>query len=371
MSKPKKKEIFLTYIIISVILLAIALLTPINNIIRLILSIISLVILTIRQYKILGKNKKNLPIYTLAYLITIILLDSICVITFNKLPIYAINIINDNNMRVYNALGYQVWQCNKQKPNTLIVKPFYNKGYLCSIEEIDNIGINELITSLNNNYEEYRNTYVKVTGKISKKNGQNYIEMQSYTENGDNLNGYVTFSETITLAILFEANVPELDVYDIYDEITVVGKIKNMDATNDSRTIYMTESELVSNLKLDEYTVEVDSIPTKNIKGDKNLIHQTKDKDIYTYGISNFVVTFDSVEYELPAVLSSNKLDINTLISKATNTITNLTNPNDKTTLYELEEYYNIIVCDPQTSRDIIITSPKIGLDDITCTIVE
>ena len=144
-----------------------------------------------------------------------------------------------------------------------------------------------------------------------------------------------------------------------------------MDATNDSRTIYMTESELVSNLKLDEYTVEVDSIPTKNIKGDKNLIHQTKDKDIYTYGISNFVVTFDSVEYELPAVLSSNKLDINTLISKATNTITNLTNPNDKTTLYELEEYYNIIVCDPQTSRDIIITSPKIGLDDITCTIVE
>ena len=131
MSKPKKKERLLKYIIISLIILAIALLAPINNIIRLILTIISLIILSIRQHKILGKQKHYLPIYSLAYLIAIILLDSICVVTLNKTPIYAINIINDNNIRVYNALGYQVWQCDKNTDKDLIVKPFYNKGYLC------------------------------------------------------------------------------------------------------------------------------------------------------------------------------------------------------------------------------------------------
>ena len=370
MNKPKKKELLLKYIIISIIILLIALLAPINNIIRLILTIISLIILSKRQHILLGKKKKLLPIYSLAYLIAIILLDSMCVVTFNKLPIYAINIINDNNMRVYNALGYQVWQCDKDKKDELIVKPFYNKGYLCSIAEIENVDINELITSLNNNYEEYRNTYVKVTGKISKKNGLNYIEMQAYKESEESLNGYVTFSETITLAILFDANVDELDVYDIYDEITVVGKIKNMDTTNDSRIIYMTESELVSNLKLDEYTVEVNSIPKKNIKDEKTLIHQTKDNDIYIYGIKDFVVTFDNVEYELPAVLSSNKLDVDKLIKEATNIITDEKDQTNLTKLYVLENY-NIVICDSSKSKDIIFTSPKLGLDDVTCTIVE
>lgn len=370
MSNPKKKEYLLKYIIISIIILAVALLAPINNIIRLILTIISLIILSVRQHKLLGKNQKYLPLYSLAYLIAIILLDSICVVMLNKIPIYAINIINDNNMRVYNALGYQVWQCDKKSNDNLIIKPFYNKGYLCSIEEIENVGINELITSLNNNYEDYRNTYVKVTGKISKKEGQNYIEMKSYQEDEDNLNGYVTFSDTIKLAILFENNEDKLDVYDMYDEITVVGKIKNMETTNDTRTIYMTEAELVSKLKLDEYTVKVNSIPKRNIKDEKTLIHQTKDNDIYIYGIKDFVVTFDDVEYELPAVLSSNKLDIKKLIKDANNTVTDLKDPNNKTTLYKLEDY-NIVVCDPSNSKDIIFTSPKLTLDDITCTIVE
>ena len=97
---------------------------------------------------------------------------------------------------------------------------------------------------------------------------------------------------------------------------------------------------------------------------------KTKDNDIYIYGIKDFVVTFDEVEYELPAVLSSNKLDINKLIKDAKNIVTDLKDPNNKTTLYELEDY-NIVVCDPNNSKDIIFTSPKLTLEDITCTVVE
>ena len=47
MNKPKKKEYLLKYIIVAIIILSVALLAPINNIIRLILTIISLIILSI------------------------------------------------------------------------------------------------------------------------------------------------------------------------------------------------------------------------------------------------------------------------------------------------------------------------------------
>lgn len=82
------------------------------------------------------------------------------------------------------------------------------------------------------------------------------------------------------------------------------------------------------------------------------------------------MVTFDNVEYELSAVLSSNKLDINKLIKEADNKVTDLKNPNNKTTLYKFKDY-NIVVCDPNNSKDIIFTSPKLTINDISCTIVE
>lgn len=369
MTAKKKKSFLIIYILIAAIILAIALLAPINNIIRLILSIVALIVLSIRKHKLLDKKRKYTPLYTLVYLIALILLDSICVVTFSKTPIFAINIIHNNDIKVYNAIGYKVWQCDTNKPNDLIVEPFYKKGYKCSVEEIENVSINELITSLNNNYEEYRNTFVKVTGKISKKDGQNYIEMQSYTESDDNINGYVTFQEAITLAIIFDDYDQKLDVYDIYDEITVIGKIKNMETKEDKRIIYMYESTLASDIELDEYTITASS--NKKINGDKQLIYTTKDSNVYTYGIENIIVKFkDNLEYELPSVLSSKKLEINEIIKDATEIIIDEKNQENKSKLYKFKTY-NIVVCDQEKSKDIIITSPKLKLNDIKCTIAE
>lgn len=369
MTAKKKKNFLIIYILIAAIIITIALLAPINNVVRLILSIIALIVLSIRKHKLLDKKRKNTPLYTLIYLIALILLDSICVVTFSKTPIFAINIVHNNDIKVYNALGYKVWQCDAKKPNELIVEPFYNKGYKCSIEEIENVSINDLITSLNNNYEEYRNTFVKVTGKISKKDGQNYIEMQAYTENEESMNGYVTFQEAITLAIIFDEYDERLDVYDIYDEITVIGKIKNMESKEDKRKIYMYESTLASNIELDEYTITASS--NKKITGDKQLIYTTKDSNVYTYGLENIIVKFkDNLEYELPSVLSSKKLEISEIIKDATEVITDEKNQENKTKLYKFKTY-NVVVCDQEKSKDIVITSPKVKLNDIKCTIAE
>ena len=372
MKKPKKKNILLIYIIIAAIILAVALLAPIKNIYRILLCLPALIVLGIRKYKIDPKEKHEIPIYILLYLIAFILLDSICVVTFHKTPIFSINIINNNNIRVYNALGYKVWQCDKKKENDLVIEPFYSKGYLCDTDEIENVSINSLITSLNNNYEEYRNKYVKVTGKISKKDGPKYLEMQSYTESEDNVNGYVTFSETITLAILFEENEDMLDIYDIYDEITIVGKIKNMETNNDKRTIYMYESKIVSNIELDEYEVSAKAIPKRKLKNkEKSLIHENKENKIYTYGLNDIRITFkDKLEYELSSALSSNKITIEELIKDAKEKEMDTKDITNKTIMYKLDNY-NIVVCDPEESKDIIITSPKLDINDVTCEIVE
>ena len=67
----------------------------------------------------------------------------------------------------------------------------------------------------------------------NKKNGQNYIEMQPYETNSITVNGYVTFADNITLKIVFKDNTQELDYYDVYDEITIVGIIKNIEADKD------------------------------------------------------------------------------------------------------------------------------------------
>lgn len=370
MKKQKKKNILLIYIIIATIILLMALFFPLKNIFRIIFCIISLIILSIRKHKLEPKNKKNIPFSMLIYLIAFILIDSVCVITFSKTPIFSINIINSNNIRVYNALGYKVWQCDKNKEKDLVIEPFYVKGYLCNTEEIENVMINNLITSLNNNYEEYRNKYVKVTGKISKKNGPKYLEMQSYTENEENLNGYVTFSETITLAIFFEENEDMLDIFDIYDEITIVGKIKNMETKSDKRIIYMHEAKIVSNIELDEYEIKAKTLP-KNKFEEKNLIHETKENKIYTTGLNDIRIIFkNNLEYELSSALSSNKISMDELIKNAKEKEIDSKNITNKTIMYKFDTY-NIIVCDPEISKDIIITTPKTKIQDIKCEIVE
>lgn len=368
MKKKKEIKIITKTRIISLILILLAFLLPINNLFKLLILTFTLILLSVEKRDLLPKKKQKLfPIYTLIYLILFILLDSICVVTLHKIPVFTLSIVTKDNVRVHNALGYKVWQCNKKNSEELVIEPFYRKGYACDIDDIDNVNINDLLTSLNNNFDEYKSTYVKVTGKISRKDGQNYVEMQAYQETEDALNGYVTFSETITLSIMFNQNDSTLDVYDIYDEITVVGLIKNMESIDGKRTIYMYDAKLTSAINLNTY--EITATRSKKCKEDKKLIYETNEDKIYTYCLEDIIVKYqdDNLEYELPSVLSSNKLDIETMIEDANS---KKSNKDTKDILYKYDTY-NILVCDKETSKDVIIMSPKLDFDDVKCTIVE
>ena len=75
--------------------------------------------------------------------------------------------------------------------------------------------------------------------------------MQPYTTTDITVNGYVTFADNITLRILFKQSEPLLDQYDVYDEITVVGIIKNMEQSHNKYVVYMYDTKISSNINIE------------------------------------------------------------------------------------------------------------------------
>ena len=97
----------------------------------------------------------------------------------------------------------RVWQCNEDDYDNIIVDPFYEKGYMCNANDIETVDINTFLNSVVQNHSEYKNNYVKIKGKISKKSGINSIEMRPYTETENKVNGYVEFANNITARVIF------------------------------------------------------------------------------------------------------------------------------------------------------------------------
>ena len=108
--------------------------------------------------------------------------------------------------------------------------------------------------------------------------------MQPYETNSITVNGYVTFADNITLKIVFKDNTQELDYYDVYDEITVVGIIKNIEAVENRHAVYMYDTLIVSNKNLNEFTI---TATTEEICDENMLIHT---KNGYKFCIiTNFI----------------------------------------------------------------------------------
>ena len=355
----KNKKVSKNLIIISIILLIISLLIKKTMAIRTILYLLSLVVLVIGiKYK-RKKFKDAFFIFIVAFAAYIIL-DGIIVVTFKRIPIFSYNIITTGKTRVYNSIGVRVWQCDKDNYKDLVVDPFYNKGYICDVDEIDPIQSNSFLNSVIENYDEYKNTYVKITGKISKKNGQNSIEMQPYTTTDITVNGYVTFADNITLRILFKQSEPLLDQYDVYDEITVVGIIKNMEQSHNKYVVYMYDTKISSNINLNDYKI---TTVNSNKCTLSDAIYSNEKNILYKYCLEDIIVSFgEDNQYELATALSSNKITIRDLYYGAKEE----TNEEDGTVIYRLDNY-SLLICDSNKSNKIVIGNAKMKFSDINC----
>lgn len=364
MAKKKKNNFKINqkYLISGFIEAIIAFILPKYNLLRILLIIIAIILIMIsltKENKRIHKDFKIKALLLCGLFLLFIILDAINVVTFKKIPIFSYNITNTEQTRVYNALGYRVWQCDKKDYKNLKVDPFYQKGYSCDSVDIEEIDSNSFLNSVIENYNLYKNNYLKIKGKISKKNAQNYIEMQPYETTDITVNGYVTFADNITLKILFNNNDASLDKYDVYDEITVVGIIKNMETQDNKYIIYMYDAKIVSDVGEENYDI---SFTKENECSDQNILYQSDNYNIYTYCLKDVFVTSGEKKYELPMALSSNKVSIDSLLDDYQNKDDDL----DGNNLYKFTNY-NIVKCNPNNSKDIIIGPAQMTLEDITC----
>ena len=356
--KKRKKSFNYVALIIGIVIIIISLLINKLTFIRLLLCLLGMTFIT-SSFKI--KNfKKNIILFILI-LIASIFIDSIFSATFARIPIFTYNITTMGKTRVYNSIGYRIWQCDINNSN-MKVDTFYTKGYLCDAKNIEQIDSNSFLNSVIENYGDYHNSYVKIRGKISKKNSQNSIEMQPYEKNDLTINGYVNFADNITLKILFKNNITELDLYDVYDEITVIGIVKNLEHLDEKFTIYLSESELVSEEKFDTYEIIINK--ENECSSENNIVYSDEKNTIYTYCLDGITIKYGNNNYELSSALSSSKITIDSLFKGEKSKEVD----ENGNTLYKLD-YYNILECNTNNSKDIIIGPTDEKIDSSVCNI--
>lgn len=326
---------------------------------RIIFTVLGIICLLFASMYLRKDKLKFLPIYLLFYLFVSILVDSAAVTLFNTLPVYSYNILTSGNSSVYNAIGYRVWDCEGKERK---VDRFYKLGYYCDVNDMEAIDSNVFLSHVVENYEDYKNNYIKIVGKISKKEGNSYIEMQAYQENAITLNGYATFSDAVTLRVLFKGENENLNYHDVYDTIAVVGKVWYIRNTDGKYVVYMDDGVVVDEESFDSYNMIIRSSATCGV--DKKLLYAGADYNFYSHCLDSAIVKFDESQiYELSGVLSSGKLKISDILANANERIYDEVT---KSTMF-LYDGYTIIQCSENTGSDIIIGDQNLSFEDAYC----
>lgn len=327
---------------------------------RIVLLCIGFILFLIGFVLLFRKKIRNIPLFIIFCIVITFLFDSIIAITFSRIPIFSYNVITNNNSRVYNAIGYRVWAC-EGKP--FKVDTLYKLGYYCDVKDMEEMNSNAFLGEVVDRYDDYKNKYIKINGKISRKEGINYIEMQSYQSTEVSLNGYVSFADNVTLRVVFKNGANELSSYDIYDNITVVGKIWYLRETTDNKYIvYMDDSKIID--EVDYNNFEIIITDQDNCELDRKLLHKAADYNLYSSCLNNVIVKFNKDNiYEISSVLSSGKLSINNILNKKLDIQKESGTENE---LY-IYEKFNIIKCSESTGGDIIIGNKLLTFENAYC----
>ena len=185
-------------LILGVILLVVGLLMTRFNIIRMLLCIVSIILLTYSSQLERDNKKLFIPLCAIFFLFFVISLDYLCVCTLKRVPIFSYSVIKSDDKMVYNAFGYRVWSC---KNEAMKVDPLYRLGYFCNVEGQTPENINNVLSSVVDNFDSYKGTYVKIVGRVAKVVDSKTFYMQSYKEE----NNLIKFDETNKLYVMFDS----------------------------------------------------------------------------------------------------------------------------------------------------------------------
>lgn len=291
----KKEKIIL---IISLIFMVVPFFINIYSIYKLISLCISIVLVDV--YFIVEKKAK---LFLLLYLPIILIIltysiDYLKTYALKMRPIFVFEQKMNDNVSVYNSLFYRIYKCGDEE----YFDNNYEESFKCDTSLIKEIDINKLLNEPKESYKEYKNKFIKVTGKISKIKGTSSLEMQAYTLVEGQLNGYVKFNETSKLIV----NLEGIDVskYKIYDYVTIVGLLNNYDKNKEILTlndIKLEEKDLYN-----EYVIHV-------IEGNKCEKKEYIDK-YSLYCLENIYLDYKIDKYELSYALKDKKVTIEDIL---------------------------------------------------------
>ena len=283
--------------------------------------------------------------------------DYLVVCVFKKVPIFAYNIVTNGDTTVYNALGYRVWKCSDT--DTLKVDPLYKLGYYCSISNMKSEDINNLLPVLISDFAEYQDTYVKLTGKVTKVSDNHSIIMATYTEDD---NG-ITYDDSTKINVNF--NIPSKSISDLNanETITIAGKVDKLTTEDGNNIIRLIDSSIVSSVEVDNsaYNFSVDD----NIycKYDKELWFETSDNIYYKSCINDLNITLNNNQYNLMNAIKNNNITLKDLESEASGY---LTNSKDSSIIYTYDNF-KLLICDSSNSKDVIIGRTSMSFSDGYC----
>lgn len=279
-------------------LMIVPFLINIYSIFRIISLVLGIILITV---SLCLKKKRNIFYIILVPLIMLVFsygIDTLLFYTLKRVPVFSYAIKSSDKMRTYNSFFYRVFDCN----GDLTLDYGYTKNYVCSNDCLDAININSFMQDAEESFKKYHHKFVHIYGKISKITGNENIELASFTQGDDTLNGYVNFNLNNILIVNTDEN---LSKYRIYDYVDVYGKVTSI---NDGK-ITLTNTKLVASNIYDTYSFEIIA------SDDNKLTNLVKEKDYYYYGLNTINVKYDGDNiYELSYLLTDDRFKFDDLI---------------------------------------------------------
>ena len=348
MSIVKKR---LLSMLIGISLLVIALFMNGLNLLRAVFCIVSVIILTY-SFQLERQNKKIfVPLFVIIFSLFVIALDYLCVTTFKRTPILAYSIVTNGSGTVYNAIGYRVWTC---KDKTFKVDPLYKLGYYCEKETLKSENINNVLTNVVNDFNRYKDSYVKIIGKIKKVVNDNMFYMESYREE----NSVISFDSTYRLYVEFNYSNKNLSTLEENSIVTVVGKLDRIDGNY----VYMIDSSFNKEVS-SSGSVVFGAVENIYCEYDKELWFQTNDYIFYKSCIDDVNITIGNNQYNLQNAIKNNLITLNEIKEES---LGFQQQTMDNSTIFNYKDF-KILICDESKSKDIIVGRNSMDFSDGYC----
>lgn len=351
----KKKKIF--FIIIGLLLIIIPYFINVYSIYRLLSVLLGLILLEIG----IIINKKNRVL--LIVLLPIIFwglsfgVDYAIVHLTNRIPVYSIKVKSSKKVITYNSLFYREYSCD----NKIIIDDLYNMKYVCDNQDLEAQDVTSFLNNVIENYKEYKDKFIRLNGKISKVNGNYNLELQGYILTEESINGYVLFSNNVTLEVNFN-DIVDLTGYKIYDSISVIGRVDHLIKNGENYTVKMYDSIIVGSDLYNDYELSI--IEKDRCENDKVEYAKVDNLTYYVSCLDKIYVKYDEENvYDLSYVLLDKKVNLKSLIEKSNEKIEENGN-----TLYEYENF-KILEC--ANKEEVIIGDKDIEIDSPYCEVEE